>query len=74
MKQEYSVVAGANDQGGTCDTRSWRAVDRAGLVAQRNEAIRRLSELGWSRHAIGARLGVAAAVVARAQMQAGGAP
>jgi hypothetical protein len=74
MSQEYSGVAGANGQGGMCATRSWRAVDRAGFVVQRNEAIRRLSELGWSRHAIAARLGVAASVVARAQMQAGGAP
>jgi hypothetical protein len=72
QSQEHPAVPAAVDQGSTCDTRRWRAADRAGADGRREEAIRMLSELGWSRHAIAAWLGLSVFTVARAQ-RAGGA-
>jgi hypothetical protein len=72
MNQKHPAVPGAVGQGSTFDTRRWRGVDRAGAVGRRDEAIRRLSEQGWSRREISAELGVSFFVVARAQ-RAGGA-
>jgi hypothetical protein len=73
MSQGHPAVPGAVSQGSTFDTRRWRGVDRAGVVGRRDEAIRELSELGWRRRAIAAQLNVTVAVVAGAQLRAGGA-
>ena len=71
--QGHPAVPGATGQGNLFDTRRWPGVDRAGAVGRRDEAIRMLSELGWRRRAIAAELNVSVAIVARAQLRAGGA-
>jgi DNA invertase Pin-like site-specific DNA recombinase len=69
--QKVTAALGAAGPGGTCGTRRWRGVERAGR-AERDEATRRLTAKGLSRRAIARAMDINVAAVARAQ-RAGGA-
>jgi hypothetical protein len=71
--QGHPAAPGAVGQGNLFDTRRWPGGDRAGAVGRRDEAIRLLSNLGWSRRAIAAELDLSVATVARVQRRSGGA-
>jgi hypothetical protein len=72
-RQRHLAAPGAVGQGSTCGTRRWRDVEHDGAVGHRDGVIRALSELGWSRRAIAARLRLTFAAVLRAQLREGGA-
>jgi hypothetical protein len=64
--REVTGAVGADNQRGTCGTRRWRGVERAGRD-ERDAMVRWLSAQGHSRRTIAGLLGISMAAVARAQ-------